>query len=559
MMAATVLTGICAILLLFALVVKWKPGLMRKIACGGLVTSVLLIMGAMGIFLFLVMQHPAQDLIRTEDLIYYLFPDISHPVDAKQADSSLVQLSAGVVSLDTQSGKQTALPQVWGGMKRPATSVLRRAKGRSHHPLAEESRNGFDGVRDTIALQGQSAHREVARLHGRHTHAPQRGESGLLQLVEVLKVSDQKVSSVALVHRHNHSLDVSFIPDNLWVDLLMKLGGNLLQAIIAQDMSVFLKPFEVALKRAFKISKLLWDRWIQWASQNLQNVPELVKGLLPKLIGAFPDVSALKLNCESRQCPDEIINEQQGIIQASAVIHQVWEEKIQEVVGIAVKMAGLLKALASDWINVEQPVERLLMLVSEVLKSKNINALVQQQEALNRDLGVLFRFIFTKLPRRVKSLVNVGKMMLNFTRYIRPVLQQTHDALKRTFTWIENAKGYLPTAGAKMLTSESQPDGPQAPIEEAQALLFGQSSKSDEGATPPLPKTMEEFTDTAKSKIAGAIGMVYINSLMSVEAAKPAGNRGPWILTLNTTFMMMFFLTVVTLFCFLVEAVSSRK
>lgn len=344
--------------------------------CHTLFVTALILVALIVLDIYIGEKFPVEDVFRTEDLFYYMLPD------AIPKPSSLVQLE--VLKAMMSVGQLCQEPSVW-----PKRSQKRLALGA-----------------DASLMPGEGA-----------LHLPTSMASSALELERDVALRE--------------------IPAAKWQNALMVLCGNLMRALVSGQMSTFLEPLKDAAKRALSKSDKVLNTWLLYLEKSLVDVPDHGNSFLTSLLDDLGTMKPVDDLCAKEHCGAAQIEHIKALGKKFfGHFREVFKDKIAETRKLISRCRTLLQKIKGVWNSVREPVQKILDLVVEAVRSGSKDVLgllntvvnVLREPELIQDLHLLFGKLFTDLPKIVVDVKMLADSFVALIQGFNTALEQLQVA-----------------------------------------------------------------------------------------------------------------------------------
>jgi len=374
-----------AVFFAWALLAKAGEDILTKRGCNVMFLAALSLAAVIGLDIYIGEKYPLEDIIRVEDLYYFMLPDGSDP----KGYSSLLEQE------DWSPAPEMTLPQLskrsqkhWG--------LLELEPGRPSPP------SSMMELEDVIGQAYNSS------------------RSAELQMVTMKPLMA--------------------IPPTKWKGALAVLGANLMAALATRDMGAFLDPLKEAAKRAWGKSDVIIDSWLQYLQKSVVDAPGRGGNDFDAMLGDFKDMKSASDVCDnfgdgacrSLAVLDEVKAEAATLFSS---LRNTFQAKMSQAKKLVQSCTQVLSKMRAFWKEIEGPVKRILSLVVEAGKEAGSAGLLHTvvntmgNPELLEDIQELFRKLFTNFPKVVKAVRELADRFVAFVQGLRPLLLQLKDAV----------------------------------------------------------------------------------------------------------------------------------
>mmetsp|Transcript_40840 Transcript_40840/g.83919 ORF Transcript_40840/g.83919 Transcript_40840/m.83919 type:complete len:789 (+) Transcript_40840:89-2455(+) len=376
-----------AVFFAWALFAKAGEDILTKRGCNVMLLAALSLAAVIGLDIYIGEKYPLEDIVRVEDLYYFMLPDGSSP----EGYSSLLE------------------QEDWSPARAPEPTLPQLSKrSQKHWGLLE-----LDPGRPSPP----SSMMELEDVIGQAYNSSRSTE---LQMVTMKPLME--------------------IPPTKWKGALAVLGANLMAALATRDMGAFLNPLKEAAKRAWGKSDVIIDSWLQYLQKSVADAPSRGGDDFDVMLGDFKDMKSASDVCDnfgdgacrSLAVLDEVKAEAATLFSSLRSTFQAKMSQAKKLVQSCMKVLNKMKAF---WKEIEEPVKRILSLVVQAGKEAGsaglLNTVVNAMgnPELLEDIQLLFTKLFTNFPHVVKAVRHLADRFVAFVQGLRPLLLQLKDAV----------------------------------------------------------------------------------------------------------------------------------
>lgn len=374
----------------------------------------------------------ADMLVKKEELFYFMLPSTFEPpmnkedkVQADGASQSLMQLG------EEPPARRRTWSSVGGGYGRTGRRWGEQPGGRGGEQLRSqrlaEARQllGAPGPRLVGGASSYLALQQRQRAEWWWSPAPKPAPPPPAPKPQAVGAASKSVPRIS---------------PRKWEGAILGIIGELVEAIQTGNWDKFFDNLKLALEEAFRISQIIFKRWVYYVEKALERGPQDGNALLDALLEGVLEMKKVEAACEAVGATCNMTEHSALRAEAAAELEEVHKLSLiqsKAIIDLVKTVQAVIVGVVDIWNTVSEPVFRMIERVKNFLSQ--ITSLGEEKAKANNDhldkyfqddLNVLFVTLFSQMPYVMANVRTVGRQWMALIKNMDTYLARLARAMR---------------------------------------------------------------------------------------------------------------------------------